>query len=47
MQEADYFWLMEAIALRKQQLIAQGMAPREAERQATREYEGPEEEEFE
>lgn len=42
MLQADYFWLMEAIAQRKVELIKQGMSPQEAERQATREYDGPE-----
>ncbi len=42
MQEADYFWIMEAISRRKDQLIAKGMSAEDAEKQAREEYEMPE-----
>lgn len=47
MQEADYFWLMEAIARRKEQLVQQGMSPAAAQKKAAEEYGMPEEDEYE
>jgi hypothetical protein len=47
MQEADYFWLMEAIARRKAQLVQQGMSPAEAQRKAAEEYDMPEADPYE
>lgn len=47
MLEADYFWIMEAVALRKQKLIDEGLSPRDAERKAREEYEVEEDDEYE